>query len=45
VTISPYADEAYERVARDALAWAGPTDFAGKIELSVLHPKRYGPIP
>jgi hypothetical protein len=44
VTISPYADEAYETTARDALIWAaGSASFGDKIELSILHPHRHRP--
>jgi hypothetical protein len=39
ITISPYADEAYETTARDVLIWAaGSASFGDKIELSILHP-------
>lgn len=39
--VSPYADEAYARTARDALTWAAAVpSFVGKLERSVLHPVR-----
>jgi hypothetical protein len=43
ITISPYADTDYESVVRDAIKWADPA-FAGKIEQSILDPRRYGPL-
>jgi hypothetical protein len=46
VIISPYADGAYERTARDVLSWAAASAaFADKVELSALHPRRYTPNP
>jgi hypothetical protein len=42
ITISPYADEAYEQQARAATESMNPS-AAGQIELSVLSERRYAP--
>jgi hypothetical protein len=40
ITISPYADDAYEGVVREAIARAART-FADRIEQSILDPRRF----
>jgi hypothetical protein len=42
ITISPYADESYERRARDAIASIDPS-LVDRLELSVLSERRYAP--
>ena len=40
ITISPYADDTYESVVREAIAWAAPV-FSGRVEQSILDPRRF----
>jgi hypothetical protein len=42
ITISPYADELFEKRARDAVASIDPS-IVDRLELSVLSERRYGP--
>ncbi len=42
ITISPYADESYEKKARDAIASIDPS-IIDRLELSVLSERRYAP--
>jgi hypothetical protein len=42
ITISPYADESYEKKARDAVASIDPS-IVDRVELSVLSGRRYAP--
>jgi hypothetical protein len=41
IAVSPYADAAYEQSVRDAIERVDPT-LAGRVQLSVLHERRYG---